>query len=358
MYQYILIRVFGILYLLHFYVNASSPHTSNIPAPSGTRNAKLLLSRLAKISSSAAIIAAASLTSDSKVNAADIGRREYNFRNERIYDTWRHSYIPANPDILRKELGDRRVVVVGEVHSNPLHHKLEFEITRSLAHNVGPAKLAIGLECFYRQHQGALDRYIFEHQNIGTLKKETNWSETWGYDLNMYAKIFQFASMNGVRILGLNVPYAVAKLTAAVGLSNLPAQLRVLLPKVDLNSKKHREQFMSAIYGSPVGHDLTNEASIERMYETQALWDEYMSESVANYLKSNSDTTLIVIAGVGHVLGRVGIPDRITARTNLKPFVIVPQQVEWTSEGLPDVKAPLGPSDCDWCWYTETELQT
>ena len=33
--------------------------------------------------------------------------------------------------------------------------------------------------------------------------------ETWGYDLNYYAKIFNFAAIYGIRLVGLNVPIQV-----------------------------------------------------------------------------------------------------------------------------------------------------
>jgi uncharacterized iron-regulated protein len=82
-----------------------------------------------------------------------------------------------------------------------------------------------------------------------------------------------------------------------------------------------------------------------------------MAESAANYVKNNPDSMLVVIAGLGHIAGRVGIPDRISRRTKAAPFVIVPQQVDWNDEnGLPDVQAPLTTEDCDWAWYTEKEI--
>jgi hypothetical protein len=65
-----------------------------------------------------------------------------------------------------------------------------------------------------------------------------------------------------------------------------------------------------------------------------------------------------VIAGLGHVQGRVGLPDRIRKRTNKTPFVIVPQQVDWLDNGLPDIERPLTFDDCDWAWYTEKEIVT
>jgi len=171
----------------------------------------------------------------------------------------------------------------------------------------------------------------------------------------MYAKIFQFASVNGIRIIGLNVPLEVAHLTSQLGYNNLPPKLKELLPDVDLNVKKHKDQFYTLIGGH--GNTDTSKAALERMYETQTLWDEYMAESASNYLKqTNNDKYLVIIAGIGHVLGRVGIPDRIQKRTQKRSFVIVPQQVAWDSEGLPDVDIPLTNNDCDWAWYTETEI--
>lgn len=86
-----------------------------------------------------------------------------------------------------------------------------------------------------------------------------------------------------------------------------------------------------------------------------------MAESAAMYISKNKDDIFVTIAGVGHIAGRVGIPDRISKRIkNADPFVIVPQQVDWIkSNGLPDVPditLPLSSEDCDWGWYTEKEL--
>ena len=82
-----------------------------------------------------------------------------------------------------------------------------------------------------------------------------------------------------------------------------------------------------------------------------------MAETAALYLNKDPTSRLCVIAGVGHVKGRVGIPDRIAKRTNTRPFVIVPEQVDWLSDtGLPDIEVPLQKNDCDWAWYTEPEI--
>ena len=286
----------------------------------------------------------------------------YNPENERIFDTYHRSYLPAKPELYlsQQRLEGKKIVIIGETHTNPLCHRLELDVIRALAiknMEVGQ-NMAIGLECFFRQHQVALDRFVFIHHDLAVLKKETDWEKSWGYDLNFYAKIFNFASMHGIRLIGLNVPYQVAQLVGQVGLVNLPPKLKRLLPDVDLGVTKHREQFEAAI-GAFGGHSDMKEEAFSRMYQVQTLWDEYMAESASIYSTNHPDDMLVVIAGVGHVAGRVGIPDRMSRRLKEKPFVIVPQPVDWiASSGLPDVALPLNADDCDWAWYTERELSS
>jgi uncharacterized iron-regulated protein len=308
----------------------------------------------------------------------------YNPVNERIFDTYHKSYLPAKPEVYlsKDRLGDKRVITVGEVHSNPCHHRLEFDLVKALStgkRGGGSGNLAIGLECFYRQQQASLDKFVFGHRDFGTLKKETSWDSNWGYDLNYYAKIFNFAAKHGIRLVGLNLPYQVARYVGQVGLDNVPKELRERLPEIDLNVKKHRDQFERALGRSP-GHGGGDPEMMSRMYLVQTLWDEYMAESAVLHLEKHPRDTMMVIAGLGHVVGRVGIPDRIARRlkspsaagpgegglfrssnfnTNPEPFVIVPQEVNWNADsGLPDVAVPLTSEECDWAWYTEKEIGT
>lgn len=212
------------------------------------------------------------------------------------------------------------------------------------------------MECFYRQHQNALDDYVFNHNDFAILKSQTKWDNTWGYDLNQYAKIFNYACQHKIRLVGLNVPYPVVQLVSRYGLSNLPSELRTLLPTVDTSNTLHRAQFMRLVgaHGNSVNDDV-----LDRMYQSQCLWDEYMADSVIKtHDIRNKNSLFVLIAGIGHILGRSGIPDRIAKRTRHSPFVIVPQEVAWSDDtGLPELDSPLTATDCDWAWYTEIELR-
>eukprot|EP00595_Chromulina_sp_UTEXLB2642_P001088 CAMPEP_0196767274 /NCGR_PEP_ID=MMETSP1095-20130614/38301_1 /TAXON_ID=96789 ORGANISM="Chromulina nebulosa, Strain UTEXLB2642" /NCGR_SAMPLE_ID=MMETSP1095 /ASSEMBLY_ACC=CAM_ASM_000446 /LENGTH=102 /DNA_ID=CAMNT_0042134427 /DNA_START=449 /DNA_END=754 /DNA_ORIENTATION=+ len=96
------------------------------------------------------------------------------------------------------------------------------------------------------------------------------------------------------------------------------------------------------------GSNGLSKLQIEHLYESQTLWDEYMSESISEFIKSNPAVTVLVIAGSGHINGRVGIPDRVHSRTREVPFVITPYEIDWNVDGLPDIDSPPGTGDCDW----------
>ena len=242
----------------------------------------------------------------------------------------------------------------------------------SLVDYLGTKKLAIGMECFYRQHQNALDNFVFDHGSMGKLKEETNWKETWGYDLFNYAKILNYAHVNKIRIVGLNIPLQVVEFVSRNGYDSLPEAFKELIPGLDLSNAKHKRRFYEMIgmfpdEGSAINdgtsslssnvHGKLSNKQLENLYEAQTIWDEYMADSASNFLNQNPSQELLLICGVGHAMGRANIPDRITKRTNERPFVIVPYEVSWVDEtGLPDIDVPPAIADCDWAWFTEPEI--
>ena len=53
-------------------------------------------------------------------------------------------------------------------------------------------------------------------------------------------------------------------------------------------------------------------------FQAQALWDETMAETIANYLKMHPDTRMVVIAGRGHIDKNNAIPPRVSRRLPVK----------------------------------------
>jgi len=284
---------------------------------------------------------------------------------ESIFDTRIGSYLPPRPLELfrkRRELVDR-VVIVGETHTNPLHHRAELEVIHSL-HTLEPQRpLVIGLEHFYRKHQGYLDSFVSGQMSLTKLYELTHWDKTFGYEFGMWTPIFNYCQKHNIRMVGLNLPHQVVHLVSQMGLENVPKALRDLLPEMDLNNQSHLARFtknMGITHASaePGNHGFgLNSVAFKRYYEAATLWDEYMAESASQWLQQNESQNgrMVVLAGSAHVAGRDGIPDRITRRTGCSCFTIVPQGVQWVDHN-PLVKVPPRRDIADWVWFTQREV--
>lgn len=342
----------------------TSSSSSDRSSPAYSRRAVLQTSAAA---AALAVSGAASVTARRQATGAwPEPELQYSLINERIFDTKRQSFLPAAPERLihpgwldSHAAAATPLVCVGEEHSHPLHHRMEFNVIKAIHGLTQDADeqepLAVGMEMFYRQHQKALDRYVYLHGSLGLLKLETGWDDMWGYDFNNYTKIFRYARLNGIRLVGLNAPLPLVTLVRKQGLDGLPRELSALLPDIDLGNGRHRERFEAAIAEVAHVHPVSGD-SLFRMYQAQTLWEEYMAESAANYLNKVGGK-LVLLAGSRHIEARDGIPDRAHRRLRgAKPFTVVPLSVDWTAEGLPNIDHPPGESFADWIYFTQKEL--
>ncbi|TFJ87611.1 hypothetical protein NSK_000962 [Nannochloropsis salina CCMP1776] len=259
------------------------------------------------------------------------------FLSERIFDTRRRSYLPAEVNrLMHNKALDQRVVCIGEVHNDDAQHYAEYSILQAVHKRRGATGLNVGLEMFYRQHQAILDDYVFGKGTLASLKEDTKWDKTWGHKMASYAKIFQYAKAHGIRLCGLNVPQPVVQVVRQMGLEHIPEELRRRLPAVvDLSNTAHRDDFLATMryfasfHGGAKGGGIPEEA-LERLYEAQTLWDEYMAESAARLLEADPRSRMIVLAGTNHIQNRYGVPDRIMRRLGGQPvFTILPVSVKF-----------------------------
>ena len=340
-----------------------------------------------------------------------------------LFDTRAKSFVPADPQrhlrqALERSSGTPKVIFAGEEHAHPMHHAMQLEVIKA-ARSLDDSPLCIGLEMFYRQHQPALDAFVYGDGSFDKLRKRTQWSSTWGYDLNYYAKILSYARREKIRLVGLNVPYRLVAMVASSGLESLPRELRPFLPEMDLKNPQHFERFARNIArleegsagdagstaaggegsagasggGAHGGMHSMDSARLMHSYEAMTLWDEYMAASIAGYLKSPVPTMaaaasaasasssssssssvilgeaaapsaqkappnwrMVVLAGTDHVRGHVGVPDRVTRRTGEPTFTIVPLTVPWAASGLPAIERPLSAAEGEWLFYSQERI--
>jgi len=122
-----------------------------------------------------------------------------------------------------KDLRKQDVVLIGELHNNPISHWLELEITQNLAEK---RQLVLGAEMFEHDNQAALTDYL---RGKITAKGLDSSARLWKNYKTDYAPLVNFAKDRNVPFIATNVPRKYASSVARGGfesLSNLHAEER------------------------------------------------------------------------------------------------------------------------------------
>jgi uncharacterized iron-regulated protein len=212
------------------------------------------------------------------------------------------------------------VVLVGEQHDQASHHRLQQRVLEALLPAGG---VGLGLEMVAWPHQSALERFGRGDIDVDGLFAALNWEKTWGHDAELYRDILVAAQQGGAGFIGLNAPRELVRAIARRGVDGLTDEERRQLPELDLNDKVHRESIESVFraHHPPSGSG----DSFDRFYAAQVLWDETMADRSVDGLATGRFERVLVLAGVGHVAGYRGIPQRILRRRpDAKVLTIVP----------------------------------
>ena len=218
-------------------------------------------------------------------------------------------------------LAQANVVYLGETHDSATDHKAQLEILQKLYRQ--KAKIAIAMEMFQRPYQGVLNRYLAGQVSEQELVEQSEYEQRWGFPWEYYAPILQFAREKHLPVLALNTPTEVTRQVAREGLESLtPAQRQFIPPFAEIrtDNAEYRQLMLTAFkQHQAAGHG--SSADFERFFLAQVLWDETMAEKIAQFLQSNPDYQVVVLAGKGHINYGYGIPSRVARRLDKKQLV-------------------------------------
>ncbi|MCG6965230.1 MAG: ChaN family lipoprotein [Chromatiaceae bacterium] len=214
------------------------------------------------------------------------------------------------PQLMRK-LAAERLIYVGETHTALADHQLQLEVLRGMAER--PAGLALGVEWFQKRFQPVLDDYLAGRIDEAEMLRRTEYYERWRFDYRLYRPIVRFAKEHAIPIVALNASRELTSEIRRVGINDLPAELREELPdSYDLGDKDYEELLREMFDLHPSG-----DGQFQRFHEVQLTWDESMAQAVSEYLNSDPQHRMLVLAGRGHIAGRYGIPNRVARRTGV-----------------------------------------
>ena len=243
--------------------------------------------------------------------------RKYDFcavKLDKQFDTNANKEITFSDMI--KALGQKRIVMIGESHTNQLHHDVQFEIIKGLVESGKPVVLA--LEMYNPDQNEALAAWSSGKTDPNTFMKQTDFLTTWSHNYRYYKAIFDYAREKHIPIYGANVERKYASKIGKVGLAGLTEEELGAIPKVDTSNVEHNFFIKVAMQGM----DATMPEIFHNMYQAQSLWDAAMGEGAIKAAKKHPDATVVVLAGSGHVVYNFGIGRIIKDRSDLS-FVSV-----------------------------------
>ena len=217
-------------------------------------------------------------------------------------------------------LAGSRVIYIGETHDNLEAHRIQLEVIRRLNEKF-PGRITVGMEMFRRSAQDDLDRW---HQgNLPDKQFRKLFRQNWGQGFSLYQPIFEYLKENSILLIGLKSSRAMEKKFRDGG----PGQDG--LPEIDTQDKYHQAYSMALFGGNE-----THTGVVSKPYQMLLLWEESMAETVADFLKDETqkDRKLIVLAGGFHVQYGFGIPKRAFRRAPHAYSIILPAVTEIPEE--------------------------
>ncbi|HVO85160.1 MAG TPA: ChaN family lipoprotein [Syntrophobacteria bacterium] len=219
------------------------------------------------------------------------------------------------PEIVA-DLKKARLVFVGELHDQELHHQAQLEVIRRLYESGVP--VAVGLEMFRRDSQAQLDRWVKGEIREDAFQKI--FFDNWGLPWNLYRDIFVFARDHKIPMVGLNVPREITRQIAREGFASLTPEQLGDMPAVSCVV----DDAYAAFIRRSLGTHAHGEMSFTKFCEAQLFWDTAMAWNALRFLKDRPSSLMVVIAGSGHAWKR-GIPAQLQTRTPLPFRVILPE---------------------------------
>ena len=234
-------------------------------------------------------------------------------------------------ELFRDLVAKTAVVLLGESHTDVDHHLWELYTVAAL--NGRGGNIVIGFEAFPRRLQSVLDDWVEGKLTDEAFLKASEWRQVWGYDAALYMPLFQFARLNRIPMIALNVERKLVGQVGQHGWEGVPVSEREGLSDPASASPAYQRE-LAKVYlmkkALPPGTDplsfqgsnppepdeaalaeTVKQPEFKRFVEAQLTWDRAMAEGLADAKRKFPDATVIGILGSGHVEGGHGVPHQL-----------------------------------------------
>lgn len=221
---------------------------------------------------------------------------------------------------LMPRLANKKVVLLGEVHDQPEHHIWQFQMVSALSASNG--NIVIALEAFPRRVQLILDRWVAGELTRQQFVEETDWFAVWGFAPELYMPLFEFARLNNVRMLAMNVDRSLVRKVGKNGWEAIPIGERENVSEPASPSSKYVDYLWDVFRKHPTSGSNSNMSSdalkreapeFQSFVRSQTFWDRAMADAIANEVRERPDRVVIAVLGSGHVREGWGVARQLSS---------------------------------------------
>jgi uncharacterized iron-regulated protein len=250
--------------------------------------------------------------------------------------------VLTNGEVL-KYFSQQQVVLLGEHHDNPDHHRWQLQVIAGLY--ALRQDLALGFEMFPRKVQPVLDKWVAGELSEAEFLKQSNWYGNWSFDPALYLPIFNFARMNHIPMIALNVGRPFFNEVQQKGWAAIPQDQRQGITDPAVPQRAYLEMLAGSFvqhHPGPHGRDEKNmsefsaeeKKGFQRFVEGQQLWDRAMAQGIADVALRDKAPLIVGIMGSGHMMNGFGVPHQLAALGVTKVATSVPWDEQLSCDDL------------------------
>ncbi len=221
----------------------------------------------------------------------------------------------ANTDLLVR-LARQSVVLLGESHDSAEDHRWQLQTLIEL--HAWRSHLVLAFEMFPRRVQPALDRWVAGEYTEAEFLQAVDWNKVWNFDPQLYLPIFNFARMNRIPMVAINVEQTLVRAVGAKGLAAVPADTREGITNpaapsaayIDYLAPIYREHQRETPAQTEKAFD-HNDAAFRRFVDSQQFWDRAMAQGIAGAVSRQGAPLVVGILGMGHMVQGYGVPHQL-----------------------------------------------
>ncbi len=246
-----------------------------------------------------------------------------------------------------KRLGSARIVLLGESHTTLAHHRWQHYMLSAL--HSRNSNMMVGFEMLPRSKQSVLDAWSAGKLTEKEFLGQSDWQRIWSYDVGLYLPLLNFARLNRLPTIALNIDRELVSQVGEKGWQSLTEEQRLGLGDPAPASDDYRNS-LAQLYAYKLSLDSetednkTSEPNLDEVLgsdafsnfvEAQLTWDRAMAEALAAAHRRDPTALVVGIIGRGHLEYGYGVPHQLADMGIYDVDVLLPLDANENCDPVP-----------------------